>query len=80
MFLQNFTTWCAEACRENPGLRLHRTPNTARARYLEADSISALPFQAGCRGWITARASQLFQHLLITRLSQWNWTARPGVV
>jgi hypothetical protein len=48
---------------ENPGLAADSEHRQAVLGYLSADSISALPFRR-LAGADTARASQLFQHLL----------------
>lgn len=61
MFLANFAL--VREAFENPGLAADSEHRQAVLGYLEADSISALPFRR-LAGVDTARASQLFQHLL----------------
>jgi hypothetical protein len=61
MFLANFVL--VREAFENPGLAAEREHRQAVLGYLKADSISALPFRR-LAGADTARASQLFQHLL----------------
>ena len=61
MFLANFAL--VREAFENPGLAADSEHRQAVLGYLEADSISALPFRR-LAGADTARASQLFQHLL----------------
>jgi Domain of unknown function (DUF6398) len=61
MFLANFGL--VREAFEDPGLAAEREHRQAVLGYLEADSISALPFRR-LAGADTARASQLFQHLL----------------
>jgi hypothetical protein len=61
MFLANFAL--VREAFENPGLAADAEHRQAVLGYLEADSISALPFRR-LAGVDTARASQLFQHLL----------------
>jgi uncharacterized protein DUF6398 len=60
-FLANFVL--VREAFENPGLAVDREHRQAVLGYLKADSISALPFRR-LAGADTARASQLFQHLL----------------
>jgi hypothetical protein len=61
MFLANFGL--VREAFENPGLAAEREYRQAVLGYLKADSISAVPFRR-LAGADTARASQLFQHLL----------------
>jgi len=61
MFLANFAL--VREAFENPGLAADSEHRQAVLGYLKADSISALPFRR-LAGADTARASQLFQHLL----------------
>ena len=61
MFLANFVL--VREAFENPGLAADSEHRQAVLGYLSADSISALPFRR-LAGADTARASQLFQHLL----------------
>ena len=61
MFLANFAL--VREAFESPGLAADSEHRQAVLGYLEADSISALPFRR-LAGADTARASQLFQHLL----------------
>jgi hypothetical protein len=61
MFLANFVL--VREAFENPGLATDSEHRQAVLGYLKADSISALPFRR-LAGADTARASQLFQHLL----------------
>jgi hypothetical protein len=61
MFLANFGL--VREAFEDPGLAADREHRQAVLGYLKADSISALPFRR-LAGADTARASQLFQHLL----------------
>jgi len=61
MFLANFVL--VREAFEDPGLAADREHRQAVLGYLKADSISALPFRR-LAGADTARASQLFQHLL----------------
>jgi hypothetical protein len=60
-FLANFAL--VREAFENPGLAADREHRQAVLGYLKADSISALPFRRLAET-DTARASQLFQHLL----------------
>src|SRR6266581_6997555 len=60
-FLANFVL--VREAFENHGLAAHSEHRQAVLGYLKADSISALPFRR-LAGADTARASQLFQHLL----------------
>ncbi len=61
MFLANFVL--VREAFEDPGLAAEREHRQAVLGYLKADSISASPFRR-LAGADTARASQLFQHLL----------------
>ena len=61
MFLGNFAL--VREAFEDPGLAADSEHRQAVLGYLKADSISALPFRR-LAGADTARASQLFQHLL----------------
>jgi len=61
MFLANFAL--VREAFENPGLAADSEHRQAVLGYLKADSISAFPFRRLARA-DTARASQLFQHLL----------------
>ena len=61
MFLANFVL--VREAFESPGLAADSEHRQAVLGYLKADSISALPFRR-LAGADTARASQLFQHLL----------------
>ena len=61
MFLANFVL--VREAFENPGLAADAEHRQAVLGYLKADSISALPFRRLAAA-DTARASQLFQHLL----------------
>jgi hypothetical protein len=61
MFLANFAL--VREAFENPWLAADSEHRQAVLGYLKADSISALPFRRLARA-DTARASQLFQHLL----------------
>ena len=74
MFLANFAL--VREAFENPGLAADSEYRQAVLGYLKADSISALPFRR-LAGADTARASQLFQHLLKEPASHGNATARP---
>ena len=68
MFLANFVL--VREAFENPGLAADQEHRQAVLGYLKADSISALPFRR-LAGTDTARASQLFQHLL--RKPSFSW-------
>jgi Domain of unknown function (DUF6398) len=69
MFLANFGL--VQEAFENPGLAADREHRQAVLGYLKADSISALPFRR-LAGADTARASQLFQHLLNKPSFSWE--------
>jgi hypothetical protein len=69
MFLANFGL--VREAFENPGLAAEREHRQAVLGYLKADSISALPFRR-LAGADTARASQLFQHLLNKPSFSWE--------
>jgi len=68
-FLANFVL--VREAFENPGLAAHSEHRQAVLGYLKADSISALPFRR-LAGADTARASQLFQHLLKKPSFSWE--------
>ena len=69
MFLANFAL--VREAFENPGLAADSEHRQAVLGYLKADSISALPFRR-LAGADTARASQLFQHLLKEPSFSWE--------
>ena len=69
MFLANFVL--VREAFENPGLAADQEHRQAVLGYLKADSISALPFRR-LAGADTARASQLFQHLLKNPSFSWE--------
>ena len=69
MFLANFVL--VREAFEDPGLAADREHRQAVLGYLEADSISALPFRR-LAGADTARASQLLQHLLQKPSFSWE--------
>ena len=69
MFLANFVL--VREAFENPGLAADQEHRQAVLGYLKADSISALPFRR-LAGADTARASQLFQHLLKRPSFSWE--------
>jgi uncharacterized protein DUF6398 len=69
MFLANFAL--VREAFENPGLAADQEHRQAVLGYLKADSISALPFRR-LAGADTARASQLFQHLLKKASFSWE--------
>jgi len=69
MFLADFAL--VREAFENPGLAADPEHRQAVIGYLKADSISALPFRR-LAGADTARASQLFQHLLKKPSFSWE--------
>ena len=69
MFLANFVL--VREAFENPGFAADSEHRQAVLGYLKADSISALPFRR-LAGADTARASQLFQHLLKKPSFSWE--------
>jgi hypothetical protein len=69
MFLANFVL--VREAFENPGLAADSEHRQAVLGYLNADSISVLPFRR-LAGADTARASQLFQHLLKKPSFSWE--------
>jgi len=69
MFLTNFVL--VREAFENPGLAADQEHRQAVLGYVKADSISALPFRR-LAGADTARASQLFQHLLKKPSFSWE--------